>query len=63
VVPQKVSFSLSKLMLLAALVVSGAFVAARGLLGPFTFPVKVSNPVHPEGWFGLAFVIGILGDG
>lgn len=51
-----------KFMLLAVLVVSGAFVAARGLLGPITFPLKVSNPVHPEGCFGLAFVLVILGD-
>jgi hypothetical protein len=51
------------LVLLAALLVSGAFVGARGLLGPIAFPVKVSNPVNPEGWFGLAFVFVILADG
>lgn len=57
------SFNLFKVLLLAVLVVAGAFVAARALLGPFTFPLKVTNPVHPEGWFGLAFVVVILGDG
>src|SRR2546427_660887 len=37
-------------------VLSGAVIILRAVFGPLTFPVKVTNPVNPEAWFGLALV-------
>lgn len=46
--------------LLTVLAISGAVIALRALFGPLTFPVKVTSPVNPEGWFGLALVLTML---
>ncbi len=43
--------------MLAVLAVSGALLAARGLLGPLTFPVHVNSPMNLEGIFALAFLV------
>jgi hypothetical protein len=40
--------------------VSGLVIGFRTLLGPLTFPLKVTNPVNPEGWFGFALVLTML---
>lgn len=39
---------------------SGAVIALRTLLGPLTFPLKVTNPCNPEDWFALALVLTML---
>ena len=39
---------------------SGAVIALRALLGPLTFPLKVTNPCNPEDWFALALVLTML---
>ena len=36
---------------------AGLAIAARALIGPFDFPVRVTTPLNPEGWFGLAVTI------
>jgi hypothetical protein len=61
-VPQKAYTKFFRFILLTALVISGAFIVARALLGPIAFPLKVTNPINPEGWFGLAWVLVILCD-
>lgn len=43
---------------LAVLVISGLVAALRMRLGPFVYgPVRVTTPLNPEGWFGLAVTI------
>ena len=49
-----------RLALLIGIGLLGAVIALRTLFGPFTFPFKVTNPVNPEGWFGLTIVIMML---
>lgn len=39
---------------------SGVVIALRALLGPLTFPLKVTRPVNPEDWFSLALVLMML---
>jgi hypothetical protein len=40
--------------------VSGVVIALRALLGPLTFPLRVTKPVNPEDWFALALVLTML---
>jgi hypothetical protein len=35
-------------------VLSGAVIACRAIAGPLSFPLPVTNPVHPEVWFALS---------
>jgi hypothetical protein len=46
--------------LLALLAVSGALLAARGLVGPIRVPVHVNSPMNLEGIFALTFLALIL---
>ena len=46
--------------LLTIMAVSGAVIALRAVFGPLTFPLMVTNPVNPEGWFSLALVLTML---
>jgi hypothetical protein len=46
--------------LLITMAVSGAVISLRALLGPLTFPLKVTKPVNPEDWFALALVLTML---
>ena len=46
--------------LLTVTIIFGFIIAARTLLGPITFPFRVTNPLIPEGWFGLALMLTML---
>jgi hypothetical protein len=46
----------TRFLLLAVLVVTGTLLAARGLAGPLTFPVRVNSPMNLEGIFALALL-------
>jgi hypothetical protein len=48
------------LLLLAVLAVTGTLLAARGLLGPLTFPLPVNSPMNLEGAFALTFLALLL---
>jgi hypothetical protein len=37
--------------------VAGLAIVVRTLIGPLEFPVRVTTPLNPEGWFGLALTI------
>jgi hypothetical protein len=50
----------ARIVLAAVLAVSGALLAARGLLGPLAFPVRVNSPMNLEGIFALAFLVLLL---
>ena len=40
--------------------ISGAVIALRAVLGPLTYPLKVTKPVNPEDWFALTLVLTLL---
>lgn len=46
--------------LLTIMTMSGAVIALRALLGPLTFPLKVTNPCNPEDWFAVALLLTML---
>ena len=56
----KLYFRIIRCALLTVITVSGVIIGFRTLLGPFTFLLRVSGPVNPEGSFGLALVLMML---
>ena len=59
-VPCKADENILCYALLTIMAISGAVIALRALLGPLTFPLKVTNPCNPEDWFALALVLTML---
>lgn len=59
-IPSKAHFRVVRCASLTTMAVSGAVIALRALLGPLTFPLKVTKPVNPEDWFALMLVLTIL---
>jgi hypothetical protein len=43
--------------LFAGAFAAGLAIAAHTLIGPFDFPVRVTTPLNPEGWLGLAVTV------
>lgn len=43
--------------LLSVVAISGLVIVLRMLVGPFDALMRVTIPLNPEGWFGLALTI------
>jgi hypothetical protein len=55
-IPCKAQARIVRFALRITVAVSGAVIGLQALLGPLTFPLKVTKPVNPEDWFALALL-------